>query len=241
MPSDHRGSFADPMVTTLDDRPATAAALLAGHHPLGASTGILPSRGDWPALVREAAAVSPFAAELAALDEAELPGLEAFLTASGALPFRYLSVHAPSKNRAVDEALLVSRLAALPAQVAAVVVHPDTIDEVALWRGLNGRCVLENMDGRKACGQTADDLAPLFAELPTAGLCLDVAHAGSLDPSMELAEELLDRFGSRLRHVHVSSLVDGEHAPLTLADAERFRPILRRCVDVPWILEAPAP
>ena len=229
------------MVTTLDDRPATAAALLSGHHPLGASTGILPSRGNWPALVQEAAAVSPFAAELAALDEQELPALEAFLARPGHLPFRYLSVHAPSKNRRIDEAALVGRLAALPPQVAAIVVHPDTIEDVALWRALDGRCVLENMDGRKALGQTADHLAPFFDALPTAGLCLDVAHAASLDPTMELAAELLDRFGSRLRHVHVSSLVDGAHAPVTIDDAERFRPVLRRCVDVPWILEAPAP
>jgi hypothetical protein len=229
------------MVTTLDDRPATAAALLTGHHPLGASTGILPSRGNWPALVQEAAAVSPFAAELAALDEPELPALEAFLASSGRLPFRYLSVHAPSKNRTIGEAELGARLAALPPQVSAIVVHPDTIQEVALWRALNGRCVIENMDDRKALGQTADDLAPFFAALPTAGLCLDVAHAASIDPSMDLAEELLDRFGSRLRHLHVSSLVDGAHAPVTLDDVERFRPILRRCVDVPWILEAPLP
>ena len=57
---------------------------------------------------------------------------------------------------------------------------------------------------------------------------------------MALAHELLDRFGARLRQVHVSSLVDGSHAPLTAEDVERFRPVLRRCVDVPWILEAPA-
>jgi sugar phosphate isomerase/epimerase len=229
------------MVTTLDDRPTTAASLLTGHHPLGASTGILPARGDWPALVREAAAVSPFAAELAALNEAELPGLEAHLATAGLLPFRYLSVHAPVKHRTMDEAELVARLAALPPQVATVVVHPDTIEDPAIWRALNGRCAIENMDVRKAFGQSADDLAPLFAALPTAGLVLDVAHAGQVDPSMDLAEELLDRFGSRLRHVHVSSLVDGRHAPLTLEDAERFRPVLRRCVDVPWILEAPLP
>jgi hypothetical protein len=229
------------MVTTLDDRPATTAALFTGHHLLGASTGILPTRGDWPALVQEAAAVSPFAAELAALDERELPALEAFLAQAGPLPFRHLSVHAPSKNRAVPEVQLIARLAALPPQVSGIVVHPDTIEDVAAWRALNGRCVLENMDDRKALGQTADDLAPFFAALPTAGLCLDVAHAASIDPSMELADELLDRFGARLRHVHVSSLVDGAHAPVTADDAERFRPILRRCVDVPWILEAPLP
>lgn len=229
------------MVTALDDRPASAAALLTGHHPLGASTGILGQRGNWPALVAEAVGISPFAAELAALDEAELPSLEAFLHTAGPLPFRYLSVHAPSKHRMLPEGQLVARLAALPPQVAGIVVHPDTIEDVATWKALNGRCVLENMDGRKTIGQTADDLAPFFAALPTAGLCLDVAHASSLDPSMELAHELLDRFGARLRHVHVSSLVEGRHAPVTAEDAERFRPVLRRCVDVPWILEAPLP
>jgi hypothetical protein len=37
----------------------------------------------------------------------------------------------------------------------------------------------------------------------------------------------------------VSSLVDGSHAPVTREDSERFLPVLRRCIDVPWILEAP--
>ncbi len=121
-----------------------------------------------------------------------------------------------------------------------IIVHPDVIGEPALYGRLGSRLVLENMDPRKAFGQGADDLATLFAALPEAGLCLDVAHVGAVDPTMELAHELLDRFGPRLRQLHVSSLVDGEHVPLTEQDAERFQPVLRRCVDVPWVLEAPA-
>ncbi len=228
------------MVTALDDRPATPATVLGAHHPLGASTGFLRDAGSWEAQARAAAAVSPFAAELAALTLRELTSLEAWLHTGPSLPFRYLSVHAPTKGLDSDEPSLVARLVALPAVVRAIVVHPDMLGDPALYARVGARLVLENMDDRKAFGQTADDLAALFAVLPEAGLCLDVAHVTAVDPSMEIAHELLDRFGPRLRQLHVSSLIDGEHAPLTQEDAERFRPVLRRCVDVPWLLEAPA-
>lgn len=228
------------MVTALDDRPATPALVLGAHHPVGASTGWLRDAGDWPAQARAAAAVSPFAAELAALSLPEFDGLEAWLHTLPALPFRYLSVHAPVKNLDGDEAALIGRLAALPALVRSIVVHPDVMLDAAAYARIGSRLVVENMDDRKPTGQTADDLAEVFAVLPEAGFCLDVAHVTAVDPSMDLAHELLDRFGARLRQLHVSSLVDGEHAPLTGEDAERFRPVLRRCVDVPWLLEAPA-
>jgi hypothetical protein len=228
------------MVTALDDRPATPATVLGAHHPVGASTGFLRDAGDWPAQARAAIAISPFAAELAALSLPEFAGLEAWLHTLPPLPFRYLSVHAPTKHLDGDEAGLVERLAALPPAVRSIVVHPDVIADPAVYARLGSRLVLENMDTRKTFGQDADDLASLFAVLPEAGLCLDVAHAGAVDPTMDLAHELLDRFGARLRQLHVSSLVDGEHVPLTEQDAERFQPVLRRCVDVPWVLEAPA-
>jgi hypothetical protein len=214
---------------------------LLAHHPIGASTGFLvEQRGDWPGLAERAAALSPFTAELAALSETELPGLAAFLTRDASLPFHYLSVHAPSKDLRMAEAKLVDTLARLPAQVDAIVVHPDVIDDPAEYRRLGSRLVLENMDSRKAGGRTADELAPYFAALPAAGLCLDVAHAGDVDPSLQSAHELLDRYACRLRHLHVSSLdADGHHVSLRADDEEAFRPILRRCRDVPWILEAP--
>jgi hypothetical protein len=223
--------------------PLTDPGSLLAHHPIGASTGFLvEARGDWPALAEQAIALSSFTAELAALSEHELPGLLTFLQTSPQLPFNYLSVHGPSKSLTMAEAKLVDMLNRLPASVDAIVMHPDVIDDAATVRRLGSRLVLENMDTRKATGRTADDLAPLFEQLPDAGLCLDVAHARDADPSMELAHELLDRFTGRLRHLHVSSLdADGHHVPLTEADLEAFRPVLDRCRDVPWILEAPLP
>jgi hypothetical protein len=223
--------------------PLTEAGPLLAHHPIGASTGFLvEQRGDWPALADRAAALSPFTAELAALSEDELPALLSYMADGPSLPFHYLSVHGPSKQLRMAEAKLVDSLNRLPASVDAIVMHPDVIDDAAEVRRLGARLVLENMDTRKATGRTADELAPYFAELPDAGLCLDVAHARDVDPSMAAAHELLDRFAGRLRHLHVSSLdADGHHVPLRESDLEAFGPVLRRCRDVPWILEAPLP
>jgi len=214
---------------------------VAQHHPLGASTGYMAEdRGDWQALVEQALGTSSFAVELAALSEHELPGLLDYLATAPSLPFHYLSVHAPVKHLAMDEATLVDQLAALPPWVDAVVVHPDVIEDAALYRRLGSALVVENMDPRKPSGRTAAELAPLMAQHPEAGFCFDIAHAAAVDPTLEEAHRLLDRFCGRLRHLHVSSLdEDCHHIPLSDADEQAWTSLLRRCRDVPWILEAP--
>ncbi|WP_210494009.1 hypothetical protein [Patulibacter sp. SYSU D01012] len=225
----------------VDGRPG---ASLTAHHPLGTSTGhLVELRGQWDLLVRRALDVSTLAVELAALSEPEFLGLCEWLAGtSRELPFRFLSVHAPTKHRQLPEDELVARLLALPAAVDAVVVHPDTIEDPAPYAALGRLLVLENMDARKHGGRTADELEAYFAALPDAGFCLDVPHAGSIDPTLGEAHELLDAFGERLRHLHVSSVDAGcHHVPLTAADEEAFAPILARCRDVPWILEADLP
>jgi len=219
---------------------AEAPPPLLEHHPLGASTGYMTAlRGDWPALVEEATRLSSFAAELAALEESELPVLLDFLASGPSLPFRYLSVHGPSKGRQMSERDLVAHLASLPRSVDAIVLHPDQIEDAALYVMLGERLVIENMDARKRRGTVADELEPLFDALPSAGLCFDVAHTWSVDPTMGVGDELLDRFASRLRHVHVSSISsEFGHVPLSAEHEELFSPLLSRCRDVPWILEA---
>jgi hypothetical protein len=219
----------------------TQPGSIARHHPLGTSTGALvEQRGDWAALVAEAQRTSTFAVELAALSADELPGLLHFLSVAPPLPFRFISLHAPSKGRRQRESQLVAMLLDVVRSVEAIVVHPDTIDDPERYAPLGTALVLENMDARKGDGRTAAELAPYFAALPQAGLCFDIAHAASVDDTLDEARTLLDRFGARLRHVHVSSLDDDcHHVSLTADDEERFTPLLRRCRDVPWILEAP--
>ena len=215
---------------------------LADHHPIGISTGVFDaSRGDWPALVHEACRVSTFAVELSALSGDELPGLITYLRNKPRLPFRYVSVHAPVKHQGSDEPMLVQQLAELPVWVRSIVAHPDAVSDVGAFRSLGTRLVLENMDDRKNTGRTAAEIEAVFEELPDAGFCLDVAHASSIDPTMIVAHELLDRYRSRLRHVHLSSLSDGHHVPVAPADESLFAEVLDRCRDVPWILEARPP
>lgn len=219
----------------------TQPGSIARHHPLGTSTGALAGlRGDWEALVDEARRTSTFAVELAALSADELPDLLHFLAGAPALPFHFISLHAPSKGRRLREKQLVAMLMEVVRSVDAVVVHPDTIDDVARYAALGSALVIENMDSRKRGGRTVAELEPYFAALPQAGFCFDVAHAASVDDTLREGERLLDCFGARLRHVHVSSLdEDCHHVPLTAGDEARFAALLRRCRDVPWILEAP--
>jgi xylose isomerase-like TIM barrel protein len=215
---------------------------LADHHPIGISTGAFEaSRGDWLALVGEACNVSTFAVELSALSGDELPTLISYLLGKPRLPFRYVSVHAPVKHQGLQDPALVEQLTELPLWVRSIVAHPDALTDVGTFRSLGTRLVLENMDDRKNTGRTAEELETFFEELPDAAFCLDIAHAWSIDTTMAVAHELLDRFRSRLRHVHLSSLSDGHHVPVAPADESLFVEVLDRCRDVPWILEAPPP
>jgi hypothetical protein len=162
-----------------------------------------------------------------------------YLRSEPRLPFDYVSVHAPVKG--IDAIRGPSLLQQLPPRVRSIVVYPDAEIDLASCRALGSRLTIENMDFRKDSGRVAAELEPFFAALPDAGFCLDIAHAHSIDPSMNAAHELLDRFGGRLRQVHLSSLCDGHHVPVTEGDESLFAPVLDRCRDVPWILEAPPP
>lgn len=215
--------------------------LLTSHATVGCSTGYMSElRNDWPGLVRSAALTSGFAIELSALSEAELPGLVRYLSSASGLPFDFVSVHGPSKGRRMPDDELATQLAALPRWVSSIVMHPDAIHDPKAYRELGRRLCIENMDARKELGQTADSLSGYFQALPEARLCFDIAHAKAVDPTMVVGEQILAAYSGRLSHVHLSSLdgADG-HIPLTRADETLFAELLERCIDVPWILEAP--
>jgi hypothetical protein len=198
------------------------------------------ARGDWWRLVADAAALSEDAVELSALSWSELPSLVDFCSVTGGLPFEYISVHGPTKALGGSDHELALMLLQLPEWIDAIVLHPDVMTHAPAFRALGNRVLLENMDARKGVGTSVGDIEKFFVALPDAGFCLDVAHAGSVDPTMRLGHALLDAFSSRLREVHLSSLdAQGKHVPMTQGDYSRFRPLLDRCSDVPWIFEAP--
>lgn len=77
-------------------------------------------------------------------------------------------------------------------------------------------------------------------ELGRFGGLVTGAHAESLESTSRWHWACPRTFGPRLRHLHVSSLSpELHHLPLTEEHEELFMPLLRRCRDVPWILEAP--
>jgi hypothetical protein len=190
-------------------------------------------------MARMAAEESLGAVELSALSEHELPVLLDWLDGEPSLPFRWIAAHGPTKARAMPEADLVALLTALASHVETIVLHPDTMSDLKLYRRLGPTLAVENMDTRKPVGQSAEQLQLILDTLPEARLCFDVAHAGAVDPTMNEGQRILDRFGARLSHLHVSSLDERcHHVSLTEDDEERFGPLLGRCRDVPWILEA---
>lgn len=65
-----------------------------------------------------------------------------------------------------------------------IVVHPDAPYELDRWRQLGSCLTIENMDLRKGTGRFADELRSIFAKLPEARLCLDLAHSRQTDPTM---------------------------------------------------------
>lgn len=116
------------------------------------------ARGDWSAQVRLAWQISPFAVELSALAEDEIDGLRRYLESRPSLPFRYLSIHGPSKGKMMSEEALVEILVELSPFAAGIVMHPDTIEDPVPYRALGRKLLLENMDARKSDGRTAEEL-----------------------------------------------------------------------------------
>jgi hypothetical protein len=215
------------------------ALLALGPAAVGLSTGPARPTADWPELAGRALAGSAGALELAgARDREDLSGLLTFLAAGGPPGDASVSLHVPA---GLDAAEVADLLVALPARVERVIAHPDRLGDQDALAPLGPRLVLENMNARKRDGRTAGELAAHFARLPEAGLCLDLAHVVTVDPSLALADELLGAHGGRLRQLHVSAAgADGGHRRLTAADLARYAPVLRRCRRVPWILEREA-
>jgi hypothetical protein len=207
-----------------------------GPSAIGMSTGLFDEE-HWSGRVARATGWSRTAIELGAYTPAVLDSAVAFLRRSP-LPIGYLSLHLPFALDDGGEERLVGRLVVLESRVSALVQHPDALTTPAMLAPLGRRLVLENMDVRKP-GRDVAELEPYFRVLPEAGLCLDVAHAKTIDPELKLPHELLKAFGTRLRELHISGIDrQGNHLPLDADAVDSFADVLRRCRGVPWILES---
>ncbi len=207
---------------------------------IGYSTGSL-ARADVRRALQMLEPRDTGALELSALRAHELPPLLNLVADLVLDRYRTVSVHAPSAFPAAQEPMIAAALLPVARRGWLVIVHPDTLHDYALWAPFGDRLAIENMDRRKRLGRTADELWDVFARLPEASFCLDLAHAWHYDPSMVEAARLLTAFGERLAEVHVSELdADSRHirlSPAVIGVYQAFAELIP--VHVPVIIEAP--
>lgn len=205
---------------------------------IGFSTGAI-ALDDYKQALRYLALLPTRAIELSALRFKELRPLVSALADLDLKKYTYISMHVPSLFSAQEEVELVSLLNEVPSSWA-LIVHPDAIHNCELWRSLSSRVAIENMDRRKNCGRTANELSKYFEMLPNAKFCFDIGHARQFDPSMAEAYTILTAFSERLVQVHVSEVdAQSRHAVITYAAELAFREVAHLIPEhVPLILES---
>lgn len=179
-------------------------------------------------------------AELSALRENEL---EPLLDSIDELEFGnidYVSFHVPSKLRILNEERLIELLDRVVRKNWPLIVHPDVIERFDRWTVFGELLCIENMDKRKPIGRTARELSLIFDRLPDARLCFDLGHVRQVDPTMSVAHEILERFGTRLNQLHVSEVnTNSQHDRLTFETTLAFQKISALIPEqIPVILES---
>ncbi len=206
---------------------------------IGFSTGAL-ARGDVRLALQMLQNKTVQIIEISALRQNELHPIVDMLDDLDLDKFQYKSFHAPSSMEADFEPTALNLLTRVAARGWPIIVHPDAMHDLSEWSRFGDLLYVENMDKRKPIGQTANDLACIFRDLPESGLCLDLGHARQVDPTMSEAAEILNRFQDRLRQLHVSAVnSQSQHDPLTLEAVLAFQRVSGLIpAHVPIILES---
>jgi sugar phosphate isomerase/epimerase len=209
----------------------------------GFSTGAL-AKGN---IERALAVVQPYrtdAIEYSALRSSEIASVAEYLLRNGVGDFDYVAFHAPSSLAESDEPSLIALIEKLLSRFEmTVVVHPDVLRDLDLWRRFGSSLAIENMDHRKPIGRTARELDSIFQHLPAARLCFDIGHAHEIDRTMALAYDIIRRHGHRIAHIHASEVSDEcSHRAFSASSRSafaRFSSLLP--VSAPVILETVSP
>jgi hypothetical protein len=174
-------------------------------HRLGFSTGAL-ALSDFRQALRMLRDQPVSVVELSAIREHELIPLLLSLDELDLSQFSYVSIHAPSSFSPEAETEIFGALHGIRHRGWPIIVHPDTLHDLSLWKQLGDLLCIENMDKRKPAGRTVRELERLFEELPQASFCFDIGHARQVDTSMTEAYRMLTRLSHRLRQVHISEV-----------------------------------
>lgn len=179
-------------------------------------------------------------AELSALREDELQPLVESLNELQLDDLDYVSFHVPSKLKTLSEKEMIALLDRVARRNWPLIVHPDVIQTYERWTMFGELLCIENMDKRKPIGRTARELSVIFDRLPDARLCLDLGHVRQVDPTMSVALEILECFGTKLCQLHASEVnTNSQHDRLTYETALAFQKISGLIPEsIPVILES---
>jgi hypothetical protein len=209
---------------------------------IGFSTGSL-ALGNFREGIKVSKQVNATVIELSALREQELSPLIQQISTIDLSAFEYISIHAPSKLSRLSENDCIDLLMAISKYDFPIIVHPDIITDHRLWRRLESRLCIENMDKRKPVGRTYKELAEIFKIFPDARFCLDLAHAKQVDATMLEAKLMIKNFGERLAQLHISDVnSNSRHEPLNLEAILSFRKVADAIPSTtPIVIESPVP
>jgi len=210
-------------------------------HDIGFSTGAL-AKDDVFRGIRLQQDIGARAIEISALrfEELALTTSQIDAICNEIESIRQISFHAPSYFPKGTEREVVERIIKNIPESWPVVVHPDAIEDFALWQQFGDRLCIENMDQRKKCGRTLAELVGVFEKLPKAKFCFDIGHCHQVDPTMTESIMILKAFKDRLALVHVSEVNHlSQHVPLSYASFGAFQYVKEFLPqDCPLIIES---
>ena len=181
------------------------------------------------------------AVEFSALQQEDLIPLLESLETLDLTGFEYISIHLPSQFELDWETLAWGHLLEESWRDWPVVVQPETLFDLSLWREFGPLLCIDNMDRRKPLGRMAAELRAIFDQLPQATFCFDLGRARQSDPTMAGAHLVLREFGPKLCQLRLSEPnSQGKCDPLSATSIRAFQEVAHLVPeDVPLILETP--
>jgi len=153
--------------------------------------------------------------------------------------FPSLTIHGPALEDFIDENA-IRELARISRIVKAkiIVIHPDKVRDFFVLEKFGLPIAIENMDIHKTNFRTVKDLEEIKNNF-NFKFVLDTQHVYENDPTMKLGEELLELYGDRLSHLHVSGQTkERKHAMVHCAENKKeIVRILKKNLGVNMIAE----
>lgn len=154
--------------------------------------------------------------------------------------YEIVTIHAPWDKVRYDKSstATIERLKDICSQqeIYGIVVHAGCVDDYSILAESSLPFLIENMDSNARFGKHPFEFEKLRKEYDL-GFVLDLQHAYSNDSTMQLAGEMIDAMGDRIKELHVSGQTETEtHAPLHRANNGNIIMGMLRA-DVPIILE----